>query len=88
VRFLFDRIRNLITSDSTMLVETDDSWFNGMDMPLLGGARQLDQAAGTNTLSVSSEPRTSSTSLRRNGAHNASHHWHKCKRPNIGPQGQ
>ncbi|MDG1943035.1 MAG: hypothetical protein P8J17_02085 [Halioglobus sp.] len=36
MRFLFDRIRNLITSDSTMRVETDDSWFNGMDMPLLG----------------------------------------------------
>ena len=39
VRFLFDRIRNLITSDSTLLVETGDSWFNGMDMPLPGGAR-------------------------------------------------
>jgi TPP-dependent 2-oxoacid decarboxylase len=39
VRFLLDRIRNLITSDSTLLVETGDSWLNGMDMPLPGGAR-------------------------------------------------
>ena len=39
VRFLFDRVRDLITSDSTLLVETGDSWFNGMDMRLPGGAR-------------------------------------------------
>ena len=39
VRFLFDRVRDLITSDSTLLVETGDSWFNGMDVPLPGGAR-------------------------------------------------
>lgn len=39
IRFLFDRVRDLITADSTLLVETGDSWFNGMDIRLPGGAR-------------------------------------------------
>jgi len=39
IRFLFDRVRNLITPESTLLVETGDSWFNGMDVRLPGGAR-------------------------------------------------
>jgi pyruvate decarboxylase len=39
VRFLFSRVRDLITSDGTLLVETGDSWFNGMDVRLPGGAR-------------------------------------------------
>ena len=39
VRFLFDRVRDLITPGSTLLVETGDSWSNGMDVRLPGGAR-------------------------------------------------
>jgi TPP-dependent 2-oxoacid decarboxylase len=39
VHFMFDRVRDLITKDSTLLVETGDSWFNGIDVRLPGGAR-------------------------------------------------
>jgi TPP-dependent 2-oxoacid decarboxylase len=38
IRFLFDRVRDLITDDATLLVETGDSWFNGMDVRLPGSA--------------------------------------------------
>ena len=33
------QIRPLVTSDSTVFVETGDSWFNGMSLKLPGGAR-------------------------------------------------
>jgi len=33
------QIRHLLTTDSTLLVETGDSWFNGMGIPMPGGAR-------------------------------------------------
>lgn len=39
VRQLFARIQKLLKPDSTMLVETGDSWFNGMDLILPEGAR-------------------------------------------------
>ncbi|WP_372572363.1 thiamine pyrophosphate-binding protein [Ruegeria jejuensis] len=39
VRQLFARIESLLEGDSTLLVETGDSWFNGMDVALPDGAR-------------------------------------------------
>lgn len=39
VRQLFARIQNLLKADSTLLVETGDSWFNGMELELPEGAR-------------------------------------------------
>jgi indolepyruvate decarboxylase len=33
------QIRDLLTTDTTLLVETGDSWFNGMGLKLPGGAR-------------------------------------------------
>ncbi|WP_120632906.1 thiamine pyrophosphate-binding protein [Ruegeria sp. EL01] len=39
VRQLFARIQNMLDGDSTLLVETGDSWFNGIDIDLPEGAR-------------------------------------------------
>ncbi|MCL6284939.1 thiamine pyrophosphate-binding protein [Ruegeria sp. 2012CJ41-6] len=39
VRQLFARIQSMLEGDSTLLVETGDSWFNGMDIDLPDGAR-------------------------------------------------
>ncbi|MDP5217249.1 thiamine pyrophosphate-binding protein [Ruegeria sp. 2205SS24-7] len=39
VRQLFARIESLLRVDSTLLVETGDSWFNGIDVALPDGAR-------------------------------------------------
>ena len=39
VRQLFARIGNMLDGDSTLLVETGDSWFNGMELDLPDGAR-------------------------------------------------
>ncbi len=39
VRQLFSRVRSLLDGDSCLLVETGDSWFNGMDMNLPDGTR-------------------------------------------------
>jgi len=39
VRQLFQRVQGLLDSTSTLLVETGDSWFNGMDLSLPDGAR-------------------------------------------------
>ncbi len=38
VRQLFARIQNLLEGDSSLLVETGDSWFNGLDLTLPDGA--------------------------------------------------
>jgi pyruvate decarboxylase len=39
VRQLFDRVAALLDGNSTLLVETGDSWFNGIDVRLPDGAR-------------------------------------------------
>ncbi|WP_377194220.1 thiamine pyrophosphate-binding protein [Ruegeria meonggei] len=39
VRQLFARIQTMLDGDSTLLVETGDSWFNGIDIDLPEGAR-------------------------------------------------
>lgn len=39
VRQLFARIGKMLDGDSTLLVETGDSWFNGMELELPDGAR-------------------------------------------------
>ena len=39
VRQLFARVQAMLDSDSTLLVETGDSWFNGLDLDLPEGAR-------------------------------------------------
>ncbi len=39
VRQLFTRIQKMLTEDSTLLVETGDSWFNGMELDLPEGSR-------------------------------------------------
>ncbi len=39
VRQLFARIQGLLQPDSSLLVETGDSWFNGLDLSLPDGAR-------------------------------------------------
>ncbi|MEO1190496.1 MAG: thiamine pyrophosphate-binding protein [Pseudomonadota bacterium] len=39
VRQLFQRIQGLLQADSCLLVETGDSWFNGLDLTLPEGAR-------------------------------------------------
>lgn len=39
VRQLFARIQALLAPDSSLLVETGDSWFNGLDLSLPDGAR-------------------------------------------------
>ena len=39
IRQMFARIQNLIDGESTVIVETGDSWFNGMDLTLPDGAR-------------------------------------------------
>ena len=39
VRQLFARIQAMLDGDSTLLVETGDSWFNGVDLRLPEGAR-------------------------------------------------
>jgi pyruvate decarboxylase len=36
---LFGRIRRLVDADTTVIAETGDSWFNGIDMPLPASAR-------------------------------------------------
>jgi pyruvate decarboxylase len=36
---IFRQVQGLITSDTTLIAETGDSWFNGMAMKLPGGAR-------------------------------------------------
>ncbi|AWF82928.1 thiamine pyrophosphate-binding protein [Microbulbifer sp. A4B17] len=39
VRQLFARIQKMLKSDTALLVETGDSWFNGMELSLPDGAR-------------------------------------------------
>ncbi|MCP4328267.1 MAG: pyruvate decarboxylase [Alphaproteobacteria bacterium] len=39
VRQLFARVQKMLDGDSTLLVETGDSWFNGMDIKLPADAR-------------------------------------------------
>ncbi|WP_170759082.1 thiamine pyrophosphate-binding protein [Ruegeria lacuscaerulensis] len=39
VRQLFTRIQKMLTEDNTLLVETGDSWFNGMEIDLPEGTR-------------------------------------------------
>ena len=39
VRQLFARVQKMLGAESTLLVETGDSWFNGMDIKLPEGAR-------------------------------------------------
>lgn len=38
-RALFDRIQSILGSESTVIAETGDSWFNGVDLDLPEGAR-------------------------------------------------
>jgi TPP-dependent 2-oxoacid decarboxylase len=39
IRQVFARIQGMLDTDSTVLAETGDSWFNGIDLPLPEGAR-------------------------------------------------
>ena len=38
-RFLFEQVQSLLNADSTLAVETGDSWFNGMNLTLPRGAK-------------------------------------------------